>query len=316
MARRAKRPRALLSGVFTVDDATRAGLERWHLEGSAWTRLGPSLYVSKDLTANPIHRLEAARHRLPPTAAFSGLTAAWLHGLDVRPCDPTEVTVPEDAGISSRSGIALRRSALANGDVVRVRGMAVTSIARTVGELCARLDLVEAVVIADEALHSGRLRLDQLTSWAHDHAGNRGMRNLRRVLGFVDAAAESPMESRLRMVLVLGGLPRPRAQVTIRDRWGRALGRPDLYYADQRLGIEYDGGTHRESLTEDNRRQNRLLKAGVRLLRFTAADVLRNPEGVVSQVQAVLSATDRNSATAGGRGFHQPRLTASASARG
>lgn len=292
MARRAQRPRALLRGVFTVDDARRAGLERWHLEGAGWTRLGPSLYVSKSLTANPIHHLEAAQRRLPPTAAFSGLTAAWLHGLDVQPCDPVEVTVPEDAGVSSRSGISLRRSALVKGDVVRIRGVPATSIVRTVGELCARLDLVESVVIADQALHGGRLRLDELTSWADHHAGHRGMRNLRRVLSFVDAAAESPMESRLRLLLVLGGLPKPKAQVTIRDRWGRALGRPDLYYAEQRLGIEYDGGSHRDSLAEDNRRQNRLLNAGVRLLRFTAADVLRNPETVVSQVQAELSATN------------------------
>jgi very-short-patch-repair endonuclease len=280
-----------MRGVFTVDDARRAGLERWHLEGGGWTRLGPSLYVSKDLTANPIHRLEAAQRRLPPTAAFSGLTAAWLHGLDVQPCEPVEVTVPEDAGVSSRSGISLRRSAFAKGDVVRVRGMQATSIARTVGELGARLNLVEAVVVADEALHSGRLRFDELTTWVDRCAGHRGMRNLRRVLNLVDAAAESPMESRLRIVLVLGGLPRPQAQVTIRDRWGRALGRPDLYYPEHRLGIEYDGATHRDSLAEDNRRQNRLLNAGVRLLRFTAADVLRNPETVVSQVQAELSTT-------------------------
>ena len=132
------------------------------------------------------------------------------------------------------------------------------------------------------------------------------MRNLRRVLGFVDAAAESPMESRLRMVLVLGGLPRPKAQVTIRDRWGRALGRPDLYYPEQRLGIEYDGGSHRESLAEDNRRQNRLLKAGVRLLRFTAADVLRDPDSVVSQVRAVLRATDPTPRLPALAGFRSP----------
>jgi very-short-patch-repair endonuclease len=280
-----------MRGVFTVEDARRAGLERWHLECASWTRVGPSLYVSKDLTANPIHRLEAAQRRLPPTAAFSGLTAAWLHGLDVQPCEPVEVTVPEDAGVSSRSGISVRRSAFAKGDVVRVRGMQATSIARTVGELGARLNLVEAVVVADEALHSGRLRIDELTTWAERHTRHRGMRNLRRLLNLVDAAAESPMESRLRIVLVLGGLPRPKAQVTIRDRWGRALGRLDLYYPEHRLGIEYDGATHRDSLAEDNRRQNRLLNAGVRLLRFTAADVLRNPETVVSQVQTELSAT-------------------------
>ena len=96
------------------------------------------------------------------------------------------------------------------------------------------------------------------------------------------------MESRLRMVLVLGGLPRPRAQVSIHDRWGRFVGRPDLFYEDQRLGIEYDGGVHRDAMADDNRRQNRLLSAGVRLLRFTAGDVLGNPAAVVAQVAAML----------------------------
>ncbi|HET9782982.1 MAG TPA: DUF559 domain-containing protein [Candidatus Dormibacteraeota bacterium] len=96
------------------------------------------------------------------------------------------------------------------------------------------------------------------------------------------------MESRLRLVLILGGLPPPKAQVTIRDRWGRAIGRPDLYYEDGRLGIEYDGVTHRDALAEDNRRQNRLLNAGVRLLRFTAGDVLGAPNKVVTEVRSAL----------------------------
>jgi len=96
------------------------------------------------------------------------------------------------------------------------------------------------------------------------------------------------MESRLRMLLILGGLPRPAAQVSIHDRPGFA-GRPDLYYEGHRLGIEYDGGTHRDSLAEDNRRQNRLLDAGVRLLRFTAGDVYNNPDSIVVQVRGLLS---------------------------
>ena len=97
------------------------------------------------------------------------------------------------------------------------------------------------------------------------------------------------MESRLRMLLVLGGLPRPGAQVPIHDRWGRFVGRPDLFYEAQRLGIEYDGGVHRDSLAEYNRRRNRLLDAGVRLLRFTAGDVLNNPDSVMAQVRALIS---------------------------
>ena len=92
------------------------------------------------------------------------------------------------------------------------------------------------------------------------------------------------------MLLVLGGLPRPAVQVDIRDRWHRLIGRPDLYYKEQRLGLEYDGGIHRETLAEDNRRQNRLFEAGVRLLRFTAGDVFHAPDVVLNQVRSALAA--------------------------
>jgi very-short-patch-repair endonuclease len=92
------------------------------------------------------------------------------------------------------------------------------------------------------------------------------------------------------MVIVLAGLPRPRTQVSIRDGDGHVVGRPDLYYESERLGIEYDGDVHRDSMANDNRRQNRLLNAGVRLLRFTASDVFRNPAGVAMQVRTMLAA--------------------------
>lgn len=98
------------------------------------------------------------------------------------------------------------------------------------------------------------------------------------------------METRLRLLLVLSGVPRPQSQVPLYDGAGRFLGRPDLYYPAERLGLEYDGGTHRERLVQDDRRQNRLLNAGYRLLRFTATDLLDTPEVVVGLVRAALSA--------------------------
>lgn len=289
MARKPFLPDQLTRRPFSLDDAQHAGLDRRSLEGASWRRIAPSIYVWRGLAENPMHHVEAARRRFPAGAAFSGLTAAWLHGLDVTPCDPIEVTVPEDAGVSGRAGIAIRRSALAKDDVVEVRSMPTTSMVRTIADLCAQLTLTEAVVIADAALHSRRIKLEQLTSWAKSNPRRHGIRNLRRVLTFVDQAAESPMESRLRMLLMLAGLPRPKAQVSIHDRWGRFVGRPDLYYEQHRLGIEYDGGVHRDALAADNRRQNKLLNAGVRLLRFTAGDVLGNPESVAAQVRAMLA---------------------------
>jgi hypothetical protein len=97
------------------------------------------------------------------------------------------------------------------------------------------------------------------------------------------------METRLRLLLVRAGLPHPRSQVSLRDDFGFFLGRPDLNYPDARLAIEYDGAMHRESLAADNRRQNRLIDAGYRILRFTAGDVLGAPAAVVSMVRRALA---------------------------
>lgn len=220
---------------------------------------------------------------------FSGLTATWLQGVDLKPCDPVEATVPAGAGVSARAGIALRRAAVDEKDIVWVRGLPATSMARTIADLALRLSLTEAVVIADAASHMRKVSLERLRAWASANSGRKGVRRLRRVIEYAEPRAASPMESRLRMALVLGGLPRPEAQVPILDRYGRSVGRPDLYYAEQRLGIEYNGATHRDSIAQDNRRQNALLRAGVRLLRFTAADVLGNPTAMVAQVRELLA---------------------------
>src|ERR1700682_1730516 len=131
MGRRARLPADLTEGPFTLTDALRAGLDRWHLEGSSWRRLGPSVYAWAGLPDTPELRLQAARSRLPSKAVFSGLAAAWLHGLDVVPCEPIEVTIPKGTGVSARSGLVVRRAAVAVDDVVSLRGMRATSILRT-----------------------------------------------------------------------------------------------------------------------------------------------------------------------------------------
>jgi len=273
-------PSELTFRPFTVADARKVGVERWHLRGANWRRVARGMYVWSGLEQTPMSLLAVARERLPSSAVFSGLTGAWLHGIDVQPCDPIEVTVPRSTGIGVRAGIRVHRATSAVDDVVQIRGFRVTSIVRTIADLCRRLPLIEAVVIVDAALHSRRVTLAQLSQSA------RG--TMKRVIQFAEPAAESPMESRLRMILVLGGLPRPKAQVSIYDPSRRFAGRVDLYYEEARLAIEYDGATHRTSLAEDNRRQNRLLQAGVRLLRFTAADVFHSATSIVAQVRSAL----------------------------
>ena len=187
-----------------------------------------------------------------------------------------------------RAGVLLRRAALGAADVVQRRRLPVTSPLRTVFDLARRLPLVEAVVAVDLALHAKLVGRDGLSAYTDAHAGARGITRARRVIDLAEADAESPMESRLRMVLVLARLPRPAVQVPLFNDRGDFVGRPDLFYPAQRLGLEYDGGNHRTNLEDDNRRQNRLLNAGYRLLRFTADDVYNKPRTVVAQVRAEL----------------------------
>jgi very-short-patch-repair endonuclease len=234
------------------------------------------------------------------------MTAAWLHGLDVEPCQPIEVTLPGEGSGWEKGGVRVRRDAPDGGEVVVRRGHRTTSLLRTLSDLSRKLSLVETVVITDMALHNGLIKRADLSQWIHNRAGRKGVGPVRRVLDFAEADAESQMETRLRMLLVLNGLPRPEVQVPIRDDTGSVIGRPDLFYREQRLGLEYDGETHRASLIEDNRRQNRLLLADVRLLRFTGADVLRRPESVVSQVRnALAQASSKPAFHSGMRGSRQ-----------
>ena len=96
------------------------------------------------------------------------------------------------------------------------------------------------------------------------------------------------MESRLRALLVIAGLPRPCVQQSVFDSGGAFLARPDLLYPLERLVLEYDGATHRDSIAADSSRQNRLVDAGYRILRFSAGDILHRPASTVGQVERAL----------------------------
>jgi len=184
----------------------------------------------------------------------------------------------------------VRRSTVGAGEIVMRRGLRATSVVRTLADLGRRLPLVEAVAALDMALHKRLLESADLRSWARAHPRCRGVARLRRTIELAEPATESVMETRLRLLLVTARLPRPQAQVPLYDGVGHFLGRPDFYYPLHRLALEYDGAGHRENLTGDNRRQNRLVDAGYRLLRFTAADVLSTPDSVVDLVRRALSA--------------------------
>lgn len=229
-------------------------------------------------------KLASRLRRLPADALYSHRTAAWLHGLDMPACDPIQVTLPQSSTTSHLAGMWLTRSDFAETEACEVRSLPATSRVRTIADLGRGLPLVEGVVALDMALREQMVSLQQLREWRRTHPRHRGLGRLTQAMELADAGSESQMETRLRLLLVLSGLPRPRVQVSLRD----AQARPDLYYPEHRLAVEYDGVTHRSSLAADNRRQNRMIEAGYKILRFTAGDVLHRPASVVGQVERAL----------------------------
>lgn len=274
----------LRRGPFTVADARQVGMRWDDLQTKFWTRMSRGQYVWVDLPQDARLKLRAVAQRLPAEFAFSGLTAAWLLGLDVGWREPIEVTIRRDLPVRARAGVRLRRAALPESDVIVRHRFRTTSAMRTTCDLGSRSDLVESVVAVDMALGAGLVTESQLVSHVASHAGAKGIKRLRRALRLADARSESPMETRLRMELIRARLPRPSVQAEIRDHGGNLVGRVDLYYPDRRLVIEYDGENHKDRMVADLRRQNALVNAGYHLLRFTAAD-LRAPRSVVAQVR-------------------------------
>jgi uncharacterized protein DUF559 len=218
---------------------------------------------------------------------FGGASAAWLLGLDLAPLDPVEIVAPARCGVRSQAGLRVLRREVPRGETVRVRGLRVTALSRTLRDMCLRRPPVEALIAIDMAM---RARLtDRATLHRYCSSGLAGSGRL-RALSAIAAPADSPMETRLRWLLLEARLPQPQVQPELVDGDGQFVGRVDLYYPSARLALEYDGENHRDRIVEDNRRQNLLLSAGYHLLRFSAADIYRRPEVVVALVRGTLHA--------------------------
>jgi hypothetical protein len=101
------------------------------------------------------------------------------------------------------------------------------------------------------------------------------------------------MEKRLRMLLVLAGLPEPQVNLSLRDVDGRPLRRYDLCWPSVRVIVEYDGRQHieREQHWEsDLERREAIVDDGWRILVVTSPGIYRDPERTVLRVWRVLRA--------------------------
>lgn len=276
-----------LTGPFRGSAALAAGaVTRSVLAGPRYRRLYPDVYLPAGTAVDLAVLSRAAALVVEPDGVLSGYSAAELLGASCAPVGaPAEVTLPRFR--NRVAGLVVHRDHLRADEVRRVGGLLLTTPLRTALDLVRRHRVVEGVVAVDALARRHPFRPDELRALRNRHLGARGTRKVELVLALADPRAESPMESRLRVALVQGGLP-PVVQhpVAVADRTFRL----DLAYPQARLGVEHDGRHHREpdQARRDLEREALLATAGWRVLRFGAGVVLHRPELVVARVRAGL----------------------------
>jgi hypothetical protein len=150
--------------------------------------------------------------------------------------------------------------------------------------------LVDLVVVADGMIKAGRTSTERLIEAAAEWSG-RDCRVARRAASLAREGVDSPEETRLRLLLVLAGLPEPRVNLIIRGRDGSWRRRYDLAYEHLRLIIEYDGRQHAEDsrqwLTDIFRREE-LDQLRWRLVIVTSEGVYQEPLRTLERVRDAL----------------------------
>ncbi|HZE67788.1 MAG TPA: hypothetical protein VE081_14225 [Sporichthyaceae bacterium] len=289
-------PAELLHGPFHRSIALAAGLSPDQLRSRCWIRLFPQVYVHSSVNLTDEMRFAALRLAAPEHAVATGLTAAWLFGAWTPRrgrAVPLHVATARGTADFITPGARTGRLVLDPEDMDTFHGVGVTTPVRTCFGLMRQSSLTEAVVWADVFLHAGLICEGSLARYADERPHWSHVCKVREAAGLARAAAASPMETRLRLVIVFGGLPEPPLiNVPVYDAYGNLLGIPDLQFLlPRRFGLEYDGEEYHgepEQHRSDLVRENQLLLGDVPLLRYTAPDVFGNPRRIVREVGAML----------------------------
>lgn len=293
MSRPAYVPTALAKVPFRGSGAVSAGLlTKNMLRNRAWVRLLPDVYAHAGLALDHRVRCAAVGLILPGHSAIGGASAAYLWGAELlHPDQPVSVVTARDEWINRLPQISAHHTVIGTEDVTELDGLAVTTPERTAFDVGRRLGRTKAMVLIDGMLHQEVLDPGAVIELARSRDRWPGTAKLRATMALADGRAESPMETRLRLLLYEGGLAAPQPQYQIRDHRGHLVARVDLAWPAARLAVEYEGDHHRErdQFRQDVARVNALHRHGWKVLRFSADDVLRFPQDTVLAVAAELA---------------------------
>lgn len=218
-------------------------------------------------------------------AALSHRSAGLLWEILESDRGEPEVTVPVGRAQTVR-GVALHRSRNLGPHVTSRRGIAVTTLERTIADLA---DVVPAWELRRAAQQAEFMRSTLGSAgdpWRHSN-GRRGAPRLRELplLRARVGMTRSELERRMLRLCRSAGLPEPESNQKIAGE------RVDFVWRTERLVVETDGGQAHltaAAFEDDRRRDVALMLAGWRVARFTWAAILREPDVVADRLRRLL----------------------------
>jgi hypothetical protein len=195
------------------------------------------------------------------------------------------------------------------GEVVIHDGVRVTSPARTWLDLAGLLTVDELVAAGDSAVlahgtdfpvpRAPLATIDDLRRLVASHPGMRGIKTARLALPEIRVGADSPQETRMRLILARTNLGEPVLNHVLRNGWGQAAVWPDAAYPEHRLALQYDGGHHADPLqaARDRKRQETTERLGWAELRIFKDDLDGDRPFLLEKVRATLQGLHRRQAS-------------------
>ncbi|MDV3130073.1 type IV toxin-antitoxin system AbiEi family antitoxin [Mycobacterium sp. 21AC1] len=238
------------------------------------------VYVPRGETLTAIDRAVGAWLWSGRRGIAAGLSAAALHGsrwIDHRL--PAELNQPSR---HKAAGVLLHSDRLTCDEACSIHGIRATTPARTAFDLGRRKGLTTAVIRVDSLLQACDLKLAEVQRLIDAHRGVRGLVQLRHVLALADDGAESPQETRTRLLLTSAGMRPSHTQIKVFDH-GQQVGRIDMGWPEWKVGVQYDGVQHwtdAKQRTKDIDQHVEYQDLGWRMVRV-GADLLRYRQGTV-----------------------------------
>jgi hypothetical protein len=265
---------------FLGTEAIEAGTATKRTLRSRNVMLYRNVYVPKGVKLTAATRAVGAWLWSGRDATIAGLSAAALHGSKwIDAALPAELIRSVPARVD---GINIHRETLDDDEICVVRALPATTPARTAYDLGRRGTLTEAVIRLDSLGSATGLKPDEVEAVIDRHPGARGLVQLRKAVDLMDGGAESPQETRTRLLLIKAGFPPPQTQILVCDPFGHFIGRVDMGWTKWKVGVEYDGPQHWASSADHAHTIDRIadLEAEGWVMIRISRDILRHRPGV------------------------------------